>query len=268
MGLTQISLTGACDTRNDIWCMDNAISTAGLVGASAVPGLGPERLRDPRIGVVWRTPAGGGDLTITFNPPVSLEVFSIHGLNPVTTPLELDIGTAPGLSDIRSGPWAPVIDPDVGQGLWINARDLAADPAPVVAEIVLRLGASADLGRIWAGNWHWTPCFGHHYAAAQGFMDLSTIQRSTRSGAVFADAAVVQRTHEVEYNMIEPDEWDGPVFQLSRVAGTARQLLFIPDYDVYPPERHAILGYQESVNPITALGFQRFQKSFVMRESG
>lgn len=268
MGVTGITATGVCDTLNDIWCMDNAVDTASLSAVSATPELGPERLRDPRIGVVWRTPPGGADLTITFAEPTPMQVFTLHGLNPVTVPMELEMSTAPGLADVRSGPWTPTIDADVGQAMWINARDLGADPAPLVAEIVLRLQDTADLGRVWAGDWHWTPLFGHIYAAEQQFTDLSSVTRSVRSGAVFSDASVVQRGHAIEYNMIEPDEWDGPVFRLSKIAGLARQVLFVPNYTVYPPERHAILGYQDAVNPIVAFGFQRYQKSFTIREAG
>lgn len=260
---------GICDNLTDMWAWTNPVDTATLSGPSA-SGLGVERLRDPRLGKAWRTPTGGGTVTIKFANPVPLQMFGVFGMHPYNPTMTLALSTTLGGSDVRSGAWTPAVNPLTKQCFWLNAVERgAATPAPNIMEI--RLGiteAGVDIGRIWASDTQWTPSTSHSPGSQQGTVDLSAIQRTRRGGAVLADIGIVQRTHQVEYNMISDAEWDTEVFELSLLAGTHQQVLFVPNYTVYAPVRHAMLGYSESISPIVSVAFDRWSKTFNLRESG
>lgn len=259
---------GVCDNLGDQWFATNDFDTATTTGG-AVPGLGVERLRDTRLGKVWRTPTGGATLTIVFQPTTALQVFGLFGINPYTvTGLTLDIGTSIGGSEIRSGPWTPTITLATKQALWLNCIERPGLAAPDVVEIRLGVPANVDIGRVWAGDLAWTPTVSHNYGSDQDIIDLSAVQRTRRSGAVLADTAKTQRVHNLQYEAISQSEWDSEVYRLNKFVGIHKQLLFVPNYLVYPPERHAILGYREQMNPITAQTYDRFSQQFRIRESG
>jgi hypothetical protein len=263
---------GVCPNLGDMWAITNNFDTATIVGASATAALGPERLRDPRIGKKWRTPVGGATLTITFPAAVPLQVFGIFGITPLTdTTLTLAMGTTIGGSEIRSGAWAPTMTGLTRQGFWLNAVERPGLAAPNVIEIRLGLanvGHAIDLGRVWASDYTWTPTVNHTLGSDQSLQDFSAIQRTRRSGAVLADVGIVQRQQSVKYDAISSAEWNNEVYTISKTTGMNRQLLFIPNYLVYPPYKHAILGYQTALNPIATLGFDRFTKMFALQEAG
>lgn len=262
---------GLCDTPNDFWFLANWIDPGStlLTGTSATAALSVENLRNPRLGRVWRTAAGGSTLTITFSVPQPIQVFAIFGLTNSNPTLTLRMGTAVGLGDIRTGPWNPGIDPYVKQAIWLNVADAGQTVAPMVKEIQLGVADSNfDIGRAWAGDFFWTPAVGHVMGSQQNVVDLSTIQRSRRSGAVWADIGAVLRTHQIDYDMISQDEWQTEVFYLAKYAAMNKQLFFVPNWNVYQRQKHAILGYQEQINPIATLGYDRWARSFLMKESG
>jgi hypothetical protein len=257
-----------CFVLNDIWCGLNDLDAAVLSGGAAA-GLGVDRLKDPRLGKVWRTPTGGATLTILFATAIPIQVFGVFGVSNPAVAMTLAMGSTPGGSDIRSGTWTGSGDALTKQKLWLNRRDRGVAVAPLVREI--RLGittAGIDIGRVWASDYSWTPISAHNTASTQSFTDLSSVQRTRRSGSVLADSAAVQRLHQVDYDALTSTEWAEEVFTLQQTAGLHQQVLFVPNYTVYNVNRFSLLGYQESQNPIAAMTYDRFQTSFNLRESG
>lgn len=228
-------------------------------------------MQDPRIGVKWRTPAAGaGIFNAAFSVPTPLAVIGLFGLSTTSLTLTLNISSVgpAGPWDIRSGIWTPDIDPDVGQAIWLNSRDLRADPAPVAAAINIRVEeGGVDVGRVWAGPWLWAPQANHTVGSSWGSEDLSTMQRTKRSGAVFADRAAQRRMADLTYDMVTDEERLSGVAPLMR-AGRSNQVLFVPDWRVYPVESYAILGYQEQVAPLAAMTFDRWSHGVSLREAG
>ncbi|MFN3261327.1 MAG: hypothetical protein ACE37J_12290 [Pikeienuella sp.] len=252
----------------DIWCVDNPVDRAAITATGAVAGLTPDRIADPRRGKAWRPGAPTDTLKITFANAVQVDVILVAGpaFKP-DTELTLELSSTPGAGDLRTGPWLPKIDRMARQALWIADVDAPGGTGLTVREIVLS-ASGLDIGRVWAGPALWRPHFTHVYGAQQFVEDLSQKQVALRSGTVFTDTAARLRRQEIKYEAMPVFEWDGPARDLSLTAGLAKQVLFVPDHEYYPPERHAILGYQETLNPIQALGFRRFEQTFVLRESG
>lgn len=244
----------------DIWCLRNAVDMAALTASPvSVAALGPGRLQDPRVGVVWRPSASGTELTINLAETETIDVFAVFGISSLED-LTFELSLA-------GGAWSPQIDPIARAAFWIAERD--AGSAPSVSSISLTVnGAAPDIGRIWAGPAHWRPTVNHVAGAAQNVVDYGSVERAARSGAVFTDSARRLRRHVVQYEALELSEWDGPAWDLDMLAGTTKQLLFIPDHEYYPPERHAILGYQEALSPIEQIIWRRARRSYTMMEAG
>ena len=263
---------GVCDNLGDMWFLTNQVDSATLTGASVTPELGVERLKDPRIGKKWRTPFGGATLTITFASAVPVQCFAIFGLSPVFgTTFTLAMGTTVGGSDIRAGVWDPDVDNRTRQAFWLNAVERPGLTAPLLREIRLGVAsatAAIEIGRAWAGDYVWTPTVSQAPGSDQGSVDMSSVQRTRRGGAVLADAAKIQRTATIQYNAIPQAEWDDEVYTITMTAGQSKQLLYIPSYERFAPYRNAILGHQEALNPIAALAYDRYTKTFVLREDG
>lgn len=264
---------GVCPEPLDLWFLTNAVDTAALEGAASSSTLSVERLRDPRVGKKWRTTVNGATLKMTFSPTIPLAVFAVFGLAPYSVPLTLDISTVAGSlsGDIRTGAWTPTRITQTAQALWLNLVERPGLATPMVAEIKLGLsrpGGTIDVGRVWAGDYHWTPTVSHAFGSEQSMVDLSAVQRTLRSGAVLADRAVIQRQQVVRYDAIPYDELNSEVFVLDKTAGLSKQLLFVPNYKAFGPSRYAILGYQQAMNPIVSMTYDRYSKSFNLREAG
>ena len=272
---------GLCPNPTDLWFMTNLFDSASTIsGASSSSLLGVERLRDPRVGKKWRTPPAPADtiLYMQWNTAVPIAVFGVFGLSPWNVPMKLDIysaiqdpaSVAPG--DIyHAATWSPSRSSLTAQGLWLNLQARPGLATPLVGEIRLTMNPSSgtcDVGRVWAGDYQWTPSVGHANGSEQSLMDLSAIQRTLRSGAVLTDNAVVQRIHNVKYDAVPLAEWNNEVFTMDKTAGTHQQLLFVPNYKVFDTAKYAILGYQEGMNPIVSMTYDRYSKAYVMREAG
>lgn len=259
----------------DRWYVDNLVDTATITGASLTPALGPQRLADPRLGVVWRPADIDSEVTFTFQQPTRVQAIGVFGVKkPTPTSVirfNLDLTLPDASPDPRSGLWEPDLDVFTEQGIWLSdlLDPLYADTPVASVKLAFAFdSALCDIGRVWIGSPLWEPTINHTYGSEQGLEDLSTVQRTRRSGAVFADTARRLRTASVTYDAIDPVEWAGPVRTLGLTAGTSKQVLFVPDPSVYDPTKETILGYQEQLNPITTLGFQRFQKAFDLKEAG
>jgi len=261
---------GICDSLGDMWAIRNAVDTATVSGTAASADLGVDRVRDPRLGKFWRTAAGGSTITLQFPTPVPLQMFGVFGVSIPTATLTLDIGTTYGSSNIRSGAWNPTRNEGTKQCFWLNAVERGPQvAAPLVAEIRLGIAeGGVDVGRIWASDYSWTPGVSHTVGSEQRMLDLSAVQRTRRSGAVLADRAPRQRTHTIKYDMVSTSEWNYEVLSIDYYAGMHKQVLFVPNYLVYPPDRHAILGYQEDMSPIANISYDRWGRVFNLRECG
>lgn len=258
---------GVCENLGDMWFLDNKFDIATLT-ATSMPGLGSERLRDPRLGKIWRSPTTGADLTISFASAIPLQCFAIFGVQPINNTMTLSIGTTPGGSDIRSGAWAPTINKYAKQAFWLNAVERPGLAAPSVREIRLTSVQQLQLGRVWAGDYHWTPVVNMAPNSANSVVDLSSVQRTKRGGAVLADAAAVQRVVQINYDSVSADEASDELFTLDMEAGVHQQILFIPNYKVYAVAKYGLLGYQDTINPIALLGADHNSRSYVLREAG
>lgn len=252
----------------DLWFINNAVDTAAVTGDSAAPELSPQRLRDPRLGVVWRprsdTPAV---VTIDFAIPTRVDVVGLFGLGAtVNQSFQLTLTTTMNVVDPRSGVWNPSVDEYARQVIWLADPDVAS---PLISRLRIEvLGDRGDIGRIWAGPLHWAPEISHVYGSEQSVFDLSVVQRAARSGAVFADSAVKLRGMTLTYDAISPDERNNQVRQIEMRTGISKQMLFVPNPSVYSIEHGPILGYSEVINPIAIIGFNRTRKMFTLKESG
>ena len=268
----------------DIWCIDNLIDSAAVTADSAVTALGPTRVKDPRLGRVWRPVATTATLTATFAQPSQVDIVMAilrghSGSGRVT--LKLFSGAGSSTPDIFSGAIDNAVDPTLQMMIWIAERDAPSkvffptppDPAPPVGPTTAKLaltitGGVLDVARVWAGKAVWRPMVNHILGSGQGVTDMSRVQTTPRAGAVFTDSAVRLRSQSPNYDAIDVTEWAGPVDALARTAGVAKQCFFVPDFEYYNPHIAAIMGYQQEISPIIASGWRRFQRAFAIQESG
>lgn len=270
----------------DMWLVDNGVDEGTVTANGAEPGLGPDRVQDPRMGKTWRPTVGTqGVLTVTFTSALPMDAIAVVMRNrTAVNSCRLEVkSTAGGPSDVFDGfidTAAAEVDSILQTAFWVPERDdptdvvwpvpPSTDPPipPSAAQIVLTFAQGIDVARVWAGPALWRPMVNHNRGAAQGRNDLGRVQRAPRTGATFTDSAARRRVHDMLYAMIDDTEWDGPLYDLDRRVGTTKQVMFVPNWEYYRPERHAIIGYQQETSPIVAAGWRRFEHGFTILEAG
>jgi hypothetical protein len=270
----------------DMWLIRNAVDGGTLSASSAEPLLGPNHIKEPRMGRVWRPLArAAGSVTVTFTTPVQVDAIAVvtRGWkvpNSIRLAARSVVG---GANDVFDGFIDGAADPVHQTSYWIPERDdpnsvipppdpnVDNDPpkGPTLGQIVVTVAAGIDVGRIWAGPAMWRPKVGHTTGGEQRLFDQGTVQMANRSGAVFTDHAARIRQHSVKYDMLDDNEVFGPVQELTAIAGATKQLLFLPNWEFYKPsERQGFIGYMAELNPIIALGWRRWERAFAIREAG
>jgi hypothetical protein len=122
-----------------------------------------------------------------------------------------------------------------------------------------------DLGRLFVAD-AWQPARNMVYGASIGFIDRTGVQEAL-SGAEYFTERRNPRTAKIDFTGMSQDEAMGSAYELQRVAGTSREVLFIfdPD-DTIHAIRRRWLGRLRSLNALENPGPNRWRTPFEIKE--
>ncbi len=263
------------------------MSYATYTASSEASGLGANRLKDPQIRKRWRTGPGvtTPTLLVDFNKSVSVGVLAFvqpsdagyydPDLNAVgilassdTVRHRLDI-TTPGVGAVYdsgtvAGQWTP--------GYGLHAKIL---PANVLTRYwrtsfnaASQVGVTnyMDMGMAWAGP-AWSPQRNLQYGFNWVWQDTSTLTSVGTSGLDFVKIGPKRKAVVFGFDSMSASEAD-EITQLSRLVGTSRQILFVPDpSDMTSEKNQPIIGRLVDTNPIAVPSFGTYTKTFTLLQS-
>ena len=119
------------------------------------------------------------------------------------------------------------------------------------------------MGRAWAGEIY-QPTRNISFGYGDEWADLSKPAISARSGAEFVDERSRQRIFAFSFDSLETADRDD-LRELSRIAGMAKQVVFVKDPVL--PSKETILGRLAQTTPLIHRDLPIHSKAFVIRES-
>lgn len=262
--------------------------SAAIITASTQAGsLGPTRLADPQLRSRWRSAPGVVTPQLDVDFGASREVGIIALAQPDDAGgVTLD-GEARGTMastdtvrhrlDVTTAGAGAVLDTTAIAGGWRAGYGLHVyQPASPLTARYWRCNLNAaslasvpgfvDLGRAWAGP-VWTPARGNFaYGFGETWADGSEVTRNARSGLEFVDQGPRQRVVSFGFQVLtEADA--AQIRELQRVAGTGRQVLFVPFPGAGAEKAAPVIGRLTEVQPITLPSFARYAVTFQIRAS-
>ncbi len=269
------------------WVNYAALAATTLTASSEASGLGANRLKDPQVRKRWRTAAGvtSATLSIDFTTSHSIGVLAFvqpsdagyydADLNPVgimaptdTIRHRLDL-TTPGTGAVYdsgavAGGWVD------GYGLHVHVLSEAKTARYWYTDIdAASLTGSpnyVDIGLAWAGA-AWSPVRNMQFGFNWSWQDTSTLTNVPTSGLDFVKGGPTRRAAVFSFDTLSGTEAD-VITQLSRLVGTSKQVLFIPDPDDLATEKNQpIIGRLIETSPITAASYGVFTKTFTLLQS-
>ena len=122
-----------------------------------------------------------------------------------------------------------------------------------------------DVGRLYIGK-AFEPETNMSYGLQEGFIDPSTSAR-TASGRVVPNKRPVYRYADFELSFASEDEMFGVAFDLDRLCGTTRDVLFVQDYaNKNLLQKRTIYGNMRSLSPVINTSFRNFGKRYRVEE--
>lgn len=254
----------------DLWSWNNWIDEAGSTpsGPSATD-FPVGNLADSRMGRIWRSSMVGDNATFGFPGPRPVGVIAAFGgdmRGGDTFFLRLSANASGGWEMLNTTV-APAINPLTRQ--WVvRPADFGLPATVQVARIQVSPKRGRELGRLWCGAADWEPRTTHVFGAEFGVIDYGTRAVAPRSGAVLPSPGAKLRSAMVKYDGLFWDEVEGPARDIALFCGATRQILFVPNDQVYSRESAATLGYLDELNPIIVAGWGRGERQFRIVESG
>lgn len=257
----------------DYWSWRNWIDDPGamLQAAGSAPGFPVSNIQDPRVGRVWRTQRDATERYVDATFPVGRDVRLVGcfgGDLRANARFLLQLSsTSSGAFDVFDAVIQPTTDDRIRQWFWWPE---VAGLGETVRVRRMRLSPidTYEIGRLWATETEWRPEVGHILGSGFGVADYGRRQVTPISGTIITSRGARLRNFTARYDAISGEEARGAVMQMDLSAGATGQVLFIPNPDVYPPHRHAVLGNIEALNPIIAAGWRRNTREYTIQESG
>lgn len=230
---------------NAILSTVNHVDAATVTASAATGDLGPTNLQNPIIGRRWRTTVLTAHVDIDFGADKTVKVLVLRAPRGTTLPggtvrhqLDADGGTPGAGAALDTGAIALGMAEGYGYHVYYNATGVTA------RYWRFTLAASGvsfvDLGRAWAGEG-----IGLSRNIAYGWqqraIDLSTNQRSQRSGARYPDQRDRLWEHVVSLDTMGASDRD-EVREILRAAGTSEQVLSIIDPSSSDVGRLSVIG--------------------------
>lgn len=259
---------------SDHWLTDNLLdlTTTVLRSGNTTPDFDASLLVNPRVGRIMRHDAVDETLEVLLATTSPVSIIALFGGDLAqATGVRIQVGSADGLNDLLDVTLdAAAMDVDFAacQFIYRLVEDGGLAGPADARWVGITMTGFTDLGRVWLGDYHWSPEVGHLYGGGQGVDDLSTRNTNPRTGGVYVDRAARLRTHRVRYDAISPEERENKVRSLNLLSGESKQLLWIPDPDVYSLQKDSILGYLRNLSPIAAARYRAFDAQFNVRQSG
>jgi hypothetical protein len=258
----------------DIWSWNNAIDAAGALVSSVSGDAGDmhaNRIRDPRLGRIWRSGGSPNELRIALPASAGLSVLGVFGVNMAEIGLlTVSLGTTAGGNDV----WEGTVDPTltVGRRAIFVIQDANGALEPVTASHMTVASAGTtplEIGRVWAGGADWQPEVGHIVNGSEWkTIDLSNRRVTPRTGAFHIDLAARRDTFTPAYDALTETEYAGAIRRMDRDRGLGSQMLFIPRTDVYDTNQWAILGYLQELPANRFVGYNRVARTMTIVENG
>lgn len=273
-------------TDNLILSAINWADYAAVAASAEVPTLPVSNLLDPVLARPWRvTGTTTATVTLTWGSPVTLDLVALAGIN--RDKIQRLDRVARLAVDTSADSWRVIARNSAGVSLY-DSGTVAQNYRPEVGVAVLRFGGPVlvsslaltvtyasttadgyfDLGRLWAGQGRQLTS-NISYGWSRTLTDNSKVTTAPLSGVEQIDERYQRRKLSFTCDWLTVAE--AAIFrdEIERVAGTARQLLCLPE-PAGDLARDAVIGRLTEVSPLNEPQFvmgRAFSKAFELMES-
>lgn len=249
---------------------------ATLTGSPVAATLPLSNLKRQAIGAVARflTPAGAYIQIDLGSTPQAIDLIALLGHN-ASVSGAVQIRGADSIADLTDNPAydsgvlrmrSNVVAPDYNDvGSLARNHCLHQLDAPATLRYWrIDMSDSAmqylDVGRLYVSK-VFQPDVNMDYGLQEGYIDPSSIRR-TVGGRVSMLERPKYRFVEFTLSFASEAEMFGALFEIDRLRGATRDVLFVHDYDNKPLiQKRTVYGHMATLNPVTHPYFQLFEKT-------
>lgn len=244
----------------------NLADDGAITVSNPAPNMGGNFLRDRHVGRKWRSLGTSAYVILDLLKVTPVDTIALLGMN-LTANAFMRVRVS---SADSSGADGDVYDTGNFQGFDPRYPALISLVPDVVGGRYVRIDlADESLAYIQAGRLVVAArdqfSINYVYGWAAGRVDRSR-KTESRGGQLFIDRDNSYRTLELQFDLLEKDERYGFIEEMERINGESEDILFFTNPESEHLSRDTVWGLVEEQQPIVEPYFERFSKSYRIRE--
>lgn len=256
--------------NNFLLCTPELSDSATLTGSTALGDNTVGNLQKRSLSRVWRSSDETASyINIDFGEAVEIDFISIVKHNGTASgSVTIKAGTTDAVSDYNSGSLDLITGTDVG---YDSNMFMALITAQTYRHWKIEIDDTGNpdgyfqAGRVYLSK-AFQPTINMSYGVMDGFRDNSRVSRTLSGDGVPVIRAPLKAL-EVSMEFGNKDEMYGTLYDIDRLRGISKDVLFIQDPEETTHfQRKYIYGLMEETTPIVNEYFNLFQKSFKILE--